>query len=63
MILEGERFSNNRNQALKCSIFLMEKEILYFTGKKRTYAKKKYLQLIRSCKDLSLDEPIFLKRK
>jgi hypothetical protein len=63
MILEGERFSNNRNQAMKYLILLMEKEILYFTGRKRTYAKKKYLQLIRSSKDLSLDEPIFLKRK
>jgi hypothetical protein len=44
-------------------IELMEKEIVYFKGKKRERTRKKYLQLLRSCgKNCSLDEPIYFDR-
>jgi hypothetical protein len=42
----------------------MEREILYFTGRKRERARRKYLRLIKSCsKECGLEDPIYLKRK
>ena len=56
--------SDSRNDALRCSIDLMEKEILYFTGRKRAAARSKYLRLLKSCKEeYNLDEPVYLKRR
>ena len=53
---------NDRKEALRCEIELMEKEILYFTGRKR--ARSKYLRLLRSCgKECKIDEPIYLERR
>ena len=56
--------SDSRNEALRCSIELMETETLYFTGRKRAMAKRKYVRLLKSCKDeSSLEKPIYLKRR
>jgi hypothetical protein len=53
----------NSDKAKETEIELMEKEILYMTGKKRERARQRYLQLLRSCgKNCSLDEPIYLDR-
>jgi hypothetical protein len=42
----------------------MEKEILYFTGRKRTRARRKYLRLLRTCgEECKLKEPIYLNRQ
>jgi len=55
--------SNPDKEALKKQIELMEKEILYFKGKKRENAKKAYYRLLHSCgKSCSIDEPIYLDR-
>ena len=51
-------------EAIKTEIELMEKEILYFKGKKRSHARKKYLRLILSCgTKCKLDEPQYIDRK
>jgi len=56
--------SDSRKEALKCSIDLMEKEIIYFAGRKRAIARRKYFRLLKSCKDeCKLEEPIYLKRR
>ena len=56
-------YSNLDKEAIKIQIDFMEKEILYFKGKKRENAKKAYYRLLRSCgKSCSLDEPIYLDR-
>jgi hypothetical protein len=53
----------NENEALAAQIELMEKEILYFKGRKRERAKQRYILLLRSCgKNCSLDKPIYLDR-
>jgi hypothetical protein len=45
-------------------IEVMEKEILYFTGRKRVLARRKYLRLLKSCsKECRLEEPIYLERR
>lgn len=56
--------SNSLNkEAIKASIELMEKEILYFKGKRRLRAKRAYFKLLRTCgKKCALEEPIYLKR-
>lgn len=55
--------SSNNKEALKSQIDLMEKEILYFKGKKREKAKTAYNRLLQLCgHSCSLDEPIFLQR-
>ena len=42
---------------------LMEKEILYFTGRKRTIARRRYFRLLKSCnKEVLLEKPTYLKR-
>ena len=52
-----------RNEAIKFEIEMMEKEILYFTGKKRKLAKEKYLRLLNMCNNShSIKEPIYLNR-
>ncbi len=56
--------SNSLNkEAIKASIELMEKEILYFKGKRRLRARRAYFKLLRTCgKKCALEEPIYLKR-
>ena len=55
--------SENNKEAIKCQVDFMEKEIIYFKGKKRQEAKKAYYRLLRLCSDSrSNDEPIFLNR-
>ena len=45
-------------------IEIMEKEILYYAGRKRVIARKKYLRLIMSCsKEIGLDDPLYLNRR
>jgi hypothetical protein len=54
---------NDRKEALKSEIELMEKKILYLSGRKRARAKNKYLKLLRSYrKECGLEKPIYLKR-
>ena len=53
----------NKDEAIKCQIDLMEKEILYFKGKKREQSRSAYRRLLLSCKKkCGLDEPIYLNR-
>jgi hypothetical protein len=48
----------------KTKITLMEKEILYFTGREREAARRKYLKLLKSCsKECGLEEPIYINRR
>jgi hypothetical protein len=52
-----------RKEAGRLAVSLIEKETVYFTGKKRTLARKKYRALLRVCgKNCQLDEPIYLER-
>lgn len=49
--------------AILCAVDLMEKEILYFTGKRKAIARRKYLTLLKMCgKNCQLEEPIYLNR-
>jgi hypothetical protein len=42
---------------------MMEKEIVYFKGKKRERVRRAYLRLLQSCgKNCNLEEPIYLQR-
>jgi hypothetical protein len=41
----------------------MEKETLYFTGRKRARARRKYLRLVRTYEENKQNEPMYLKRK
>lgn len=44
-------------------IELIEKDTLYLKGKKRDKARRKYLELLISCKkECGLEEPIYLER-
>lgn len=53
----------NKCEALEAEIELMEKEIIYWKGRKRERAKQRYLRLLRSFEtNCSLDEPIYLDR-
>jgi hypothetical protein len=62
--VRGDILSSSREDAVKCEIDLMEKEILYFTGRKRALARRKYLRLLRLCKEeCGLDDSIYLKRR
>jgi len=60
----GELMEKELNkEEIKAEIELMEKEILYFKGRKRLNAKSKYLRLLRSCgKNCLLDEPVYIDR-
>ena len=52
-----------REDAIKCAVDLMEKETLYFTGKKRALARRKYRRLLKLCgKNCFLDEPVYFNR-
>ena len=54
---------NERGEAIKCQIDLMEKEILYFKGVKRQKAKKAYFRLLHTCGETcKIDGPIYLVR-
>ena len=44
-------------------IEIMEKEILYYAGRKRVLARRRYFRLLKSCnKEVRLEKPIYLKR-
>lgn len=60
----GNRLSvNERMEAIKCQIDLMEKEILYFKGIKRQKAKRAYFRLLHACGEpCKIDEPIYIER-
>ena len=50
-------------EALKAEIELMEREIVYFRGRKRLRAKQRYLQLLRSYgQNCGLDETVYIDR-
>ena len=52
-----------RKEAIKLAVTLIEKETVYFTGKKRIHARNKYRALLKLCgKDCLIDEPIYLER-
>jgi len=54
---------SDRKEAIKFEIEMMEREIVYFKGKRRLRAKKAYFKLLKSCgKKCALEEPIYLKR-
>jgi hypothetical protein len=56
--------SKQKEEARKLEEELMEKEILYFEGRRREIARRKYLRLLRSCsKECGLEEPIYIKRR
>jgi len=60
--VEGIIFTE-RKKAIKFEIEMMEKQILYFKGKRRVKAKRAYYRLLRSCgKTCALTESIYLKR-
>jgi hypothetical protein len=53
----------NRKEAMKLAVRLIEKETVYFTGKRRNLARKKYQALLKSLeKNGQIDEPIYLQR-
>ena len=55
--------SQKKKEALKCEVDLMEKEIIYLTGKRRQKARNAYFKLLQSCgKSCEIDEPIYLVR-
>ena len=44
-------------------IEILEKEILYYAGRKRVLARRRYFRLLKSCnKGVGLEKPIYLKR-
>jgi len=46
----------------KKSVELIEKDIVYLTGRKRVLARRKYFTRLKSCsKEYGLDDPIYLK--
>jgi hypothetical protein len=62
-LMRWDLLEENKKEAIKLAVTLIEKETVYFTGKKRTRARKKYRALLRSCgKNCQLDEPIYLER-
>ena len=51
-------------KAIKLAAKLIEEETVYFTGKKRAIARKKYRRLLRLCgKNCQVDEPIYIDRR
>jgi hypothetical protein len=55
--------SPNRKQAIEFEVDMLEKEILYLTGKRRQQARKAYFTLLKSCgKTCGIDKPVYLKR-
>ena len=54
---------SSKKEAIELEIEMMEKEILYFKGRKRESAKRAYYKLLKSCaKQCGLKQPIYLKR-
>ena len=50
-------------ELLKRAQDLLEKKIVYFTGRKRSRARQRYLRLLRSCgKTCGIDEPVYIDR-
>ncbi|MBN1784488.1 MAG: hypothetical protein JW815_01980 [Candidatus Bathyarchaeota archaeon] len=54
---------DDRKGAIKLAVTLIEKETVYFTGKRRILARKKYRALLKLCgNNCQVDEPIYLER-
>jgi hypothetical protein len=52
-----------KKEEILFEIEMMEKEIVYFKGRKRGRVKRIYHKLLKSCgKTCALDEPIYIKR-
>ena len=55
--------SSQSREAIICEVDLMEKEIIYLTGRRRQEARKAYFRLLNSCgKKCGIDEPVYLVR-
>lgn len=55
--------SSQREEAIKFEVDLMEKEIIYLTGRRRQKARKAYFKLLNECgKTCDVDEPVYLAR-
>jgi hypothetical protein len=55
--------SRKKEKTIKCEVDLMEKEIIYLTGRRRQKARAAYFKLLHSCgKTCEIDEPIYLVR-
>jgi hypothetical protein len=55
--------SRKQEEALKCAVDLMEKEIVYLTGRRRQKARTAYFRLLHKCgKSCEIGEPIYLVR-
>lgn len=53
-----------RKEIIKCQIDLVEKEIVYFIGRKRAKAKRAHFRLLQSCGSISgLDKPMYFKTR
>ncbi len=54
---------SGKKERIKFEIDQMEKEILYYKGKKRLRAKRAYHRLLQTCgSTCELDKPIYIKR-
>lgn len=55
--------SRNKEEAIRCQVDFMEKEIVYLKGRRRLKARIAYFRLLHSCGKLcELDESIYLVR-
>lgn len=55
--------SQDKKEAIKCEVDLMEKEIIYLKGRRRQKARNAYFKLLHSCgKKCEIGEPIYLVR-
>jgi hypothetical protein len=62
-LMRWDLLEENKKEAIKLAVTLIEKETVYFTGKKRHLARKKYRTLLRLCgKDCLFEEPFYLER-
>lgn len=61
--LWGAKWVDNQ-EAIKCAVDLMEIETLYFSGKQKALARRKYFRLLKMCgKKCNFGDSIFLKRE
>jgi hypothetical protein len=55
--------SQKDEEAIRCEVDLLEKEIVHLTGRIREEAREKYFKLLSACgKKCGNDEPIYLDR-
>ena len=66
MLYAGSLFLRRGDLLSDCEkrIEIMGKEILYYAGRKRVLARRRYFKLLKSCsKECGLEDPIYLRRK